>query len=148
MGAEVNYLYLVPNWQNDISLSVISSSKDCEKAFREIWETKNLLKQERVYVIYLDLDRQPIRHELLNIGKLSETMFDQRTAVDYAFECNAKYLVIAHNHTSNDCNPSRADFEQTKDFKETLRRLDMGLLDHIIITPNKYYSFQDNGYLK
>lgn len=141
-------MQIVPDWQISISIPEIRNSLDVANAFVELWDKKSLLRQERVYIIYLDLDQRPLRHELLNIGKRSETMFDQATAVEFAFECRAYYILLAHNHTSGNCNPSRDDFALTAEFKETLGRLGMSLMDHVIITPTNYYSFQDNGYLK
>src|ERR1700744_643622 len=148
MGAQQNYLHVVPKWQNNISKSVMNSSLDMANAFAEIWDIKSMLKQERVYVIYFDADRKVIRHELLKIGMISQSMVDQRMAVEYAFECGASYIAIAHNHPSGNSTPSRPDFALTKEFQDTLRRLDMCLVDHIILTPTNYYSFQDHGYLK
>lgn len=148
MGAQPNYLPVIPDWEINISIPEIKNSLSVANAFVELWDKKSLLRQERVYIIYLDLNHRPIRHELLNIGKRSETMFDQATAIEYAFECRAAYVLLAHNHTSGNCNPSRDDFALTAEFKDTLNRLGMHLADHIIITPTKHYSFQDNGYLK
>ena len=58
-------------------------------------------------------------------------------------ECKA--LHKAHNHPSGSLKPSRADEELTIKIKEAAKWLDIGVLDHIIITAEGYYSFADEG---
>ena len=54
-------------------------------------------------------------------------------------------VIICHNHPSGNKQPSDADLNITKKIKDALLLLDIKLFDHIIITENDFYSFDDNG---
>jgi DNA repair protein RadC len=60
-------------------------------------------------------------------------------------EKNTSAIVLAHNHPSGNLRPSQADINLTKKIKEGGRLLDIDVLDHLIITPEGYYSFGDEG---
>ena len=55
-------------------------------------------------------------------------------------------MVISHNHPSGILKPSSADKQLTDKIKEAGRRMDINLLDHIILSPERtFYSFADEG---
>ncbi|MNL30038.1 hypothetical protein D3C87_1517510 [compost metagenome] len=54
---------------------------------------------------------------------------------------------MIHNHPSGQVKPSEADKQITNKVKEAGRIMDITLLDHLIITPETYYSFVDEGAL-
>ena len=58
--------------------------------------------------------------------------------------CNAKQIIIAHNHTDGDLTIRAMDDFITKQVKKAGEILDIELLDSIIITSESYYSFADN----
>ncbi|MBR6638775.1 MAG: hypothetical protein IKL35_00250, partial [Muribaculaceae bacterium] len=59
----------------------------------------------------------------------------------------ASGIILVHNHPSGNCNPSNEDDRLTHRIKEAATLLDIKLFDHIIITPNSYYSYTDNSRL-
>jgi DNA repair protein RadC len=67
----------------------------------------------------------------------------------YALKGNASGIIIAHNHPSGNSNPSESDQKITNKIKEAGNLLDIQLLDHIIVTPERdvYRSFADEGHL-
>jgi DNA repair protein RadC len=62
-----------------------------------------------------------------------------------ALENGATGLILCHNHPSGELKPSNADKQITKKIKTGGEILDVKVLDHIIITETKYYSFVDEG---
>jgi DNA repair protein RadC len=54
-------------------------------------------------------------------------------------------LIIAHNHPGRSLEPSLQDRQLTKTLKAALATVDVGLLDHIIIAGNDYFSFKAHG---
>jgi DNA repair protein RadC len=52
-----------------------------------------------------------------------------------------------HNHPSGNLTPSDADRQITEKIKQAGKILDISLLDHLIITSEKYFSFADDGLL-
>ena len=82
-------------------------------------------------------------------GGLSGTVTDVRLIYQYAIKGNASGIIIAHNHPSGNINPSESDQKITNKIKEAGNLLDIQLLDHIILTPEReiYRSFADEGQL-
>lgn len=60
---------------------------------------------------------------------------------------NANSVLIAHNHPSGDCTPSKADFEVTYKMVHVAMTMGVNLIDHIIVGQNQYYSFKEHKYL-
>jgi DNA repair protein RadC len=52
---------------------------------------------------------------------------------------------LCHNHPSGTLTPSEADKQITKKLKAAGVNLDIQVLDHLIITENGYFSFNDEG---
>jgi DNA repair protein RadC len=51
----------------------------------------------------------------------------------------------SHNHPSGNLVPSEADKDINKKIKEAGKFLDIPVLDHLILTPESYLSFADEG---
>ena len=60
---------------------------------------------------------------------------------------NCSCVVMAHNHPSNDVEPSISDIETTDKLKIILDNINVLLVDHIIVGKDRYFSFNDNGLL-
>jgi DNA repair protein RadC len=52
-----------------------------------------------------------------------------------------------HNHPSGQLRPSEPDKKITKKLKRAANLFDIKLLDHMIVTSERYYSFADEGIL-
>jgi DNA repair protein RadC len=87
------------------------------------------------------------RFQRQTIGGIFATIADVRIIFATALKCVATGLILAHNHPSGSLQPSKADRELTKKIKEVGKFLDIQLLDHLIITPEGYYSFADEAVL-
>lgn len=64
-----------------------------------------------------------------------------------ALRSEAVHIILIHNHPSGDPAPSKEDMSVTKSIYEMGMKLDIPLIDHIIIGDNKYISFKEQGYL-
>jgi DNA repair protein RadC len=78
-------------------------------------------------------------------GGITGTVADTRIIFKIALERNAVGLILTHNHPSGNLKPSEADIQITKKLKIAANQLEFTILDHIIITEAKYYSFADEG---
>lgn len=54
-----------------------------------------------------------------------------------ALRCGAVQAIAAHNHPSGDPSPSAADQAVTRRLVAAGRALDIKLVDHVIVTPDK-----------
>ncbi|MDP2918272.1 MAG: JAB domain-containing protein, partial [bacterium] len=55
----------------------------------------------------------------------------------------AAQIIIAHNHPSGDTEPSGEDLEITKRLSEAGKIMGIDVLDHVIITKSKTFSFKE-----
>jgi DNA repair protein RadC len=54
-------------------------------------------------------------------------------------------IIIAHNHPSGETDLSDEDTKVTKVMFDAGQILGINLLDHLIFTKDKYFSFKNNG---
>jgi len=78
---------------------------------------------------------------------VSGTVIDKKLLFSVALKCYASAVILAHNHPSGNTKLSNPDKAITSKIKEAGKLLDIDVLDHIIVTPNSYYSFADSGLL-
>lgn len=52
-------------------------------------------------------------------------------------------VVLVHNHPSGNVRPSKADIEQTDKLHKALGVLEMQLIDHVIVSEGKWWSFAE-----
>jgi len=102
-------------------------------------------KQELFYCLYFNNKQQLVGKELLFIGTVNKSITHPREIFKYAYLYSATSIICLHNHPSGDINPSREDITFTNALVEIGNIQKIPIIDHIIISDNNYYSFQDNG---
>ena len=65
-----------------------------------------------------------------------------------ALENRAVNIILIHNHPSGDPTPSSSDVELTGNVRELGQKLDVNLLDHIVIGDNRYVSFREAAWFQ
>lgn len=103
------------------------------------------LAHEEFWVLFLNNSNKVISKSQLSKGGISGTVVDARLVFKLAFETGATGLILCHNHPSGSLIPSDADMQITKKLKTAGESIDVKVLDHLIITETKYYSFVDAG---
>ncbi|MWB94419.1 DNA repair protein RadC [Flavobacterium sp. GA093] len=103
------------------------------------------LPHEEFWVLFLNNSNKVISKSQLSKGGISSTIVDVRLVFKLALESGATGLILCHNHPSGVLKPSNADLQITKKLKIAGDSLDVKVLDHLIITETKYYSFVDEG---
>ena len=104
-------------------------------------------KQELFYVVYLDNQKKYIDKKLLFKGTVNFSLVHPREIFKEAYMESASYIICIHNHPSGDATPSSNDIDVTKKIKEIGNIHGIGLIDHIIIGNNNYYSFFEDDNL-
>lgn len=84
----------------------------------------------------------------LSKGNADSSLADVQSIFTRIFLCGVKYFIIAHNHPSQNCLPSRQDFKVTRKLKQACNMMDCMLVDHIIVTKDELYSFYEKGILE
>lgn len=89
-------------------------------------------------------------HEVLGtfvatIGLLNKTIVHPREVFADAIRSRAAAIAIAHNHPSGNIEPSQDDKDVTARLQKAGQILGIKLLDHLVFTDERYYSFLEHG---
>lgn len=101
-------------------------------------------KEERFMILYFDT-RNKLINEEISIGTLNASLVHPREVFKKAIRNNTAQIIISHNHPSGDFKPSEEDIITTKRLVETGKLVGISVIDHLIITSDKYFSFKENG---
>jgi DNA repair protein RadC len=99
--------------------------------------------REHFMVIYLNARNEMVFKKPMFIGTLNANLVHPREIFNEALKQNAASVILVHNHPSGDAEPSEDDLEITKRITEAGKIMGIDVLDHIIITKNKIFSFKE-----
>lgn len=105
------------------------------------------LGYEECHIMMLDNNLNLICSRLLSRGGLASTSVDVRSAMKEALLASATAIVLCHNHPSGALHPSKHDDDLTDRINTAAKTLNIRMLDHIIVSTDGYYSYQENGNL-
>lgn len=100
---------------------------------------------DREYLIAIPVDAKsrPVGIEIVAIGKVDEIEVDIKNIFKFSISSNCCGLLIAHNHPSNDPEPSEADIDFTKRIIQAGELLNVKVLDSLVITEDEYVSIKE-----
>lgn len=105
------------------------------------------LPYEQFAVIHLNRANRVIFIDIVSKGGTSSTVVDVKVVMKSALDKLSAGLIFVHNHPSGTLTPSVQDDNLTRRLKEAAKLLDINVLDHVIISPQGYYSYNDKGRL-
>lgn len=108
-----------------------------------MYPTLRGMDHEEVWALFLNAANIPVNTEIISEGGLSASLMEPRSVVKKALECNASGVILYHNHPSGNPLPSASDVRETERLRDCLKVFDMNLLDHIVISDSRFYSFAD-----
>lgn len=145
-------------------IAQIKTAIEIGRRFREeeAKENKTKIKSSKDIVDILmarmrDLKKEVFKIVLLNSQNRIIDIFDTgegsvnkanpiiREIFQKALQNYATSLICVHNHPSGKVAPSKEDQEFTRELFKAGKIMQVGVLDHVIIGDNKYYSFADKG---
>jgi DNA repair protein RadC len=103
--------------------------------------------REKFVVVCLDTKNQPTAINVCHVGSLNASIVHPREVMKAAVLSNSASIIVAHNHLSGHCEPSREDIEVTKRLVEAGRIVGIDVLDHLIVCPERYLSLKEKGYM-
>lgn len=104
--------------------------------------------QEEFFVIFMNNRGNIIKSEVMFKGNSSSATVGIDDILRKALLYKAKGMIIAHNHPSDNCSPSKEDIEMTARLAESCIMMGLKLHDHIIISRTGYFSFRMQSMLK
>ena len=101
---------------------------------------------ESFFVISLDAQKR-----VIDVDEYSDSAVDfvnigtnMRSIIGKILSNKAAFVVIGHNHPSGVCKPSSNDMIAAQKFIELLMKINVTVLDNVIITDDETYSFLHN----
>lgn len=124
----------------------ISSPKDINEILTKVCRIQ-CNAEEVLILITLNTKNIVTGYFEVSRGTLNSSQVHPREVFKRALINNANAIIIAHNHPSDDPTPSKEDINITNRLKEAGKLLGIELLDHLIITENKFISLKEKGIL-
>ena len=124
----------------------ICDSKKADEIIRMFYKD-DIVLYESFFILCINNANKPIGFAKIGQGGLRGTFVDISIVCKFAIDTLATGIIIAHNHPSGLKTPSSEDIRLTKNIKEALKIFNIRFIDHIILTSDGYYSFQDEGTL-
>lgn len=128
--------------------TVIVTANNAVSYLKEHCYKKEEMWRESCFLIFLDKTCTVMGHMHLGTGTEDKVLISKKTALLCAVKADAKNVILSHNHSGACCRPSQADVRLTEEVKQALSLVDIGLVDHIIVTEEGYYSFADEKMFK
>ena len=102
-------------------------------------------EREEFWMALVDTRNRLIGWEQVSRGTIDQAAVYPREVLAVALRHKASGIILVHNHPSGDPRPSAEDVEFTRRIKSAAREIDLRLLDHLVVTDNKFFSFQAEG---
>lgn len=96
--------------------------------------------EETVSVLSLDSLCHVLSFDIIGTGDVSSAGISYRTILEVLMRTNASSAVICHNHPGGLAIPSNQDLVATKNIADTVRKISVHLVDHIIIGADDFVS--------
>ncbi len=102
-------------------------------------------KKEHFVMLSLDAHNNLIKISNISTGSLTASIVHPREVFKEAIKASSAQIIVAHNHPSGDTEPSPEDVALTRRLEEAAKIFGIGLLDHLIITKDKFSSLKEQN---
>lgn len=103
------------------------------------------LPHEEMWVVMLNNANYVTGMQKVGEGGTTAVTVDVKKIVRLAILTRTERLIICHNHPSGIRIPSTADDNITRKLQNACTQCDILLMDHLIVTPDGYYSYNDSS---
>lgn len=114
------------------------AKRHCEQLLRG-------LAEEHLYAVCMNAKTEVVCDVLLSRGTVGEVAVSPRLVAKEVLRCNARMVVLCHNHPGGNLTPSVQDLEMTRELGTLLSGLDVLLADHIIVGDDASVSLFEAG---
>jgi DNA repair protein RadC len=123
----------------------ITSPDKMVEVMRSIFDADTILWTEEVIMVCLNRANDVVGYYKISSGGFSGSVVDPRVVMTIALNNASSSIILAHNHPSGNLKPSEGDKAITEKIRKACAFFDMNLLDHLIITDESYFSFNEGG---
>lgn len=118
---------------------ILSSTEITKTYFTNLLSSET---KENVLLTTLDNSNRIIATHKIGNGSVNSSMISNREILAALLRDNATSAIVAHNHPAGAPTPSAMDTNFTVELLNVLRRIDVSLLDHIIVGENETLSMK------
>jgi DNA repair protein RadC len=143
------YLYI---WFMNVRLTQkqkthVLNSDDVYQIMQQVLLRENKIgqHQEHFWAIGLDNQSKILFIELIALGAVNRVNADPPDVFRMGIYKLAVSLILIHNHPSGTLQPSDADLGLTDRMLKVGKLINIDVVDHLIITPQSYVSFKNEG---
>ncbi len=125
----------------------LANSQQAQALIQNLILTKGQPDREQFVVALLNAKNEMIGLNIVSVGALSSAPVHPREVLKPAILANAAAMILAHNHPSNDLEPSPDDIAITRKIIRAAEIVGIQVHEHLIISMenDRYYSFADQG---
>lgn len=121
----------------------VTKAIDAVEVIRTAFNLKKVT-EEYVWMLSLNADGRLTGIFEVSHGHLLGTVINIRGIFARALLINASDIIMAHNHISGRCVPSRMDLQVNESLKSAAILMEITLKDNLIVSENNYYSMLKN----
>jgi len=125
----------------------IINSEDVYAIMQKVLLREDIIDQEKehFWIIGLTTHNKILFVELVSLGSVNATTVEPMNVFRVAILKNAVKVILVHNHPSGNLTPSPADKDVTDRLIQVGRIINVQAIDHLIISPESYLSFEHIG---
>lgn len=101
--------------------------------------------KEHFRLVLLNTRNRVIGISTISVGTLNASLVHPREVFKEAVVRSAASVILAHNHPSDDVEPSEEDIKITRRLVEAGKIMGIEVLDHIIVTRHHFVSLKGRG---
>lgn len=106
------------------------------------YESLKYEQKEHLYAVFLTNSNRFIGDKIIGIGSRDTVEMDIQDVVRTAALTNAGAVILVHNHPSGKAGATDKDIKATRKAGEVLNKINVELLDHVIISRENHYSMR------
>ena len=103
---------------------------------------------EEFKILFLNNANKLIAEKTLFYGTIDKSAVYPRVVLEEVLRYNSAGVILAHNHPSGNLRPSKQDIQLTEALQELLEKINVMVLDHVIIGDDEYFSFKEEGMIE
>ncbi len=139
-------LFQLTKTTTDFPRVKITSSNDAHNVIRQYY-SGDIEIFESFFILLVDRSNTTVGYAKISQGGIAGTVVDVKIVAKYCLDSLCSGVILAHNHPSGNLTPSEQDKQITTKIKRALELIEVNVLDHLILTADNFYSFNDEGNL-
>ena len=120
---------------------------DYQKLINYCQDSLGTIEEEQFRILFFNSKLKLIDDINFGLSGISSVTISFRDIIKKCLDLKAKSVILCHNHPNQDPSPSKEDIAMTDKVIDLLKSIDVEVIDHIIISNGKYFSFKHENLL-